>query len=160
MEAKVSEFIAPNSQRAIEQAKAEKLDVVFPEKNQLQLDIDNDTAYAVYKAHYDIVDGYWGIEYANEQPSRSGTPGKKHITVTLTVEVSNKDRIALQAFLGSDLKREVLSFIQEEDGDPHPTLFLEKPATPLLKAPVQDEEIGELVTDDPEHANHIATFQV
>lgn len=159
METKVSEFIAPNSQRAIEQAKQEKLEVVFPKKNQLQLDIDNDAAYAVYEAHYDIVDGYWGISYTDEQPSRSGKPGKKHITVTLSREVTNKERIALQAFLGSDLKREVLSFVQEEEGDPHPTLFLEKPAQKLLEAP-KDDEIGELVTDDPEHANHIATFQV
>jgi len=126
METRVSEFIAPNSRRAIDIAKTQGLDVVLPEANQLQIDIDDEAALKVYEAHYDIVDSYWGIEHTKVTPSKSGLPGKSHITVTLSQKISNKDRIALQTFLGSDRKREILSYIQEENGDAHPTLFLEK----------------------------------
>jgi hypothetical protein len=166
METKVSDFIAPNSNRAIEQAKLLNLDVVFPKKNELQIDVDDDAAYEVFKAHYDIVDRYWGIDAANIRPSRSGQDGKKHITVRLSQDVKNTERIALQAFLGSDRKRELLSYIQAENGDANPTLFLENKRRKLVQTPdggivfAPDEETGELVTDDPEHAQHVATFQV
>ena len=159
----MSEFIAPNSKRAIEQAKSENLDVVFPADNQLQLDIDSEAAFDLYNDHYDIVNTYWGIDDETITLSRSGNPDKRHITLTLSRKVSNKDRIALQAFLGSDLKREVLSFVQAENGDPHPTLFLEKRGPKAVEAwqkAKDDMESGELVADDPEHENHIATFQV
>lgn len=122
----MSEFVAPNSQRAIDYAAKKGFEVVFPKTNELQIDIDDDAAMEVYRAHYDIVDHYWGIKEDRVTQSKSGEPGKRHITVTLNQNVTDKERIALQAMLGSDRKRELLSYVQAEEGDAHPTLFLEK----------------------------------
>ena len=54
--------------------------------------------------------------------------------MTLTEPVSNEKRILLQALLGSDPVREMLSLIRVLNDDEHPTLFMEKPAQKLLSA--------------------------
>lgn len=138
----MSEFIAPTSQRAITQAQKEGLRVVFPAANELQLDIDDEAAYQVFEKNIEIIDGQYGPSTHVAKPSRSGKRGKYHITVTLPVPVtSNHERIALQAFLGSDRTREALSWLQAENRDEHPTLFLEYP---LPEAVTAAAEIGAL----------------
>jgi hypothetical protein len=48
------------------------------------------------------------------EPSRSGLP-KRHITVTLVDPVSQIERLALQAMLGSDRVRELLGYVQHQE---------------------------------------------
>lgn len=117
----------PNSARAINEAEKDNLDVVFPKANELQIDIDNEHSYEVYVKMSEILERHYGIIYAKDRPSRSGLP-KRHITITLRQDLTNMERIALQACMGSDRVREALSVIQERNGDPHATLFLEKKA--------------------------------
>jgi hypothetical protein len=127
-----SEFIAPNSERAIHEAKLLGLEVVFPAADELQIDIDNSADYEVFLEHIGILERYYCTAFEpKETLSRSGGDCK-HITVKLHHKISNTERILLQAVLGSDRKREILSLLQEWGGDAHPTLFLEKPAQPLL----------------------------
>ena len=117
---------APNSEKARQLAEKENLLVVLPQPNELQLDIDNAESGNVFKRHYQILDKYIGIEKVEEHASRHGGD-RKHITVTLKRPVlSLLERIALQAMLGSDRKRELLSLIESELGDETPTLFLEE----------------------------------
>lgn len=123
----MSNFIAPTSQRALDEAKQKGLEVVFPGENELQIDIDDEAALKTYTAHEDIIENHWGIKRATKEASKSGKPGKYHITVTLKKRISPLERIALQMALGSDRKREVLSLVQLNNGDPNPTLFLETP---------------------------------
>ena len=123
----------PNSQRAINQAIMEGLEVVYPEANQLQIDIDNHHSYMLLYNQLGIVQKFIGEYDYKETPSKSGEPHKFHITLTFTdIEFSPLARIGLQAMLGSDRVRELLSYVQFVNGDLHPTLFLEKKTQPLL----------------------------
>jgi hypothetical protein len=129
---KGSEFIAPNSERAFQEAKLLGLEVVLPKANELQIDIDTPEDREVFNHHFGILQKYEQAEIIRDEPSKSGGD-KRHITVELGRDISNLERILLQSVLGSDRKREILSWVQYCNGDEHPTLFLEK-AQQLLTA--------------------------
>ena len=138
-------FDSITSKVAYEDADALGLEVVLPQDDQLQIDIDDEAAYAVYlgnRQRYEIHFLDNPIKFAEEKPSRSGEPGKKHITVTLTEPVSNEKRILLQALLGSDPVREMLSYVRLANDDDYPTLFMEKPAPKQLEAAPEHLMLG------------------
>ena len=95
--------------------------IVLPEQNQLS-DEDYErfckTEYIISKNEPRL------IEFYERHPSKSGGR-KQHITVRLGRAVSNLERIALQAVLGSDRSREALSLLSHFAGHPHPTMFFE-----------------------------------
>ena len=128
----------PNSQNALNLAKLQDLEVKFPANNELFIDIDNEHSFQLFQKQLDIIRKYIGVVDDQSTISRHGLPGR-HITLTLDRTVTELERIALQACLGSDRVRELLGFIQNDIEDPHPTLFLEK--KPLLLAVPRDEEI-------------------
>ena len=115
-----------NGAEAIAWAAENNLDVVLPDNNQLLLDIDNDYDRGVFEQNRDIIDTFYGILSTSEGPSRSGKSGKRHIIVTLRTPVSPLERIALQAILGSDRRREAHSIRRLAQSDPNVTLFFEK----------------------------------
>lgn len=117
----------PNSLRAIEEAERSGLDVVYPKPNELQIDIDNEHSLLLFGKQLDIVKKFIGYVSHTDNPSRSGGV-KRHITVVLSHEVSTIERLALQAMLGSDRVRELLGYVQYQENDPNPVLFLEKRA--------------------------------
>lgn len=111
------------------------MEVVLPQDNQLQIDIDNEESYKVYLGNlvrYKLHFADNPVLFTEEKPSKSGKEGKRHITVTLADPISNEQRILFQALLGSDPVREMLSYIRLVNDDEHPTLFIEKPAQKLL----------------------------
>ena len=117
----------PSSRFAYERATRENLQIVLPRANELQIDIDNEDAEEVFTVLMNhLVPAFIGFSSVIKNPSKSGAPGKFHITVALNQDVTPLERIALQAILGSDRKRELLSFIELANGDKTPTLFLEK----------------------------------
>lgn len=115
-----------STQDAIEQAKARGLKTIFPSENELQIDIDDraseDLFWELYRSIF--IRYFESGKEPKVTPSKSGGE-KKHITVTLTRDVTAMERILLQACLGSDRKRELLSFIELIKGDAMPTLFFE-----------------------------------
>jgi hypothetical protein len=124
------DFWTIKSEHAFKEAKAHDLTVVLPESNQLLLDIDTPEDEAVFNKnlpkfqdHVCEVSGY---------EKRTSRNGNVHIYVTLARDVTNEERITFQSFLGSDQTRELLSYIREINGDPHPTLFIEKKSVLLL----------------------------
>jgi hypothetical protein len=119
----------PNSKRAEDLAAKENLTVVYPGDDEVLIDIDNDHSFQVYLKHRDVIAKHLGILSENVQPSRNKKEGL-HVTLKMKSPVTELERIAIQACLGSDRMREVLGFIQYKNGDPHPTLFLEKKPTP------------------------------
>ena len=135
----------PNSQRAINQAQIEGLEAIYPQHNELQIDIDNEHSYMLLKNQLHIVNKFIGFYNYKETPSKSGKPWKKHITLTFGygVTFTNLERVGLQAMLGSDRVRELLSYVQAQSGDPHPTLFLEKTASKLLTEETLDQRKGQ-----------------
>jgi hypothetical protein len=132
----------PNSQNAINKAKLENLIVVFPEPNQLFIDLDNEISYQMFIRQFQIFQKF--IDKGAEvkvTTSKSGLP-KQHATVRLSFKVTEEKRILFQALLGSDRVRELLGYVQETNGDPHPTLFLEA-------GPKQLPDYGQCYPDAP-----------
>jgi len=124
----MSEFITAGgntSAEAREWATKEGLTVRTPADNELFIDIDNSLEFDQFVRNYDIVDRFAGIQNVFTTPSRSKPEGK-HIVVILYNKITPLERIALQAILGSDRRREGHSIIRLQDGDREPTLFFEK----------------------------------
>ena len=135
----------PNSQRAINQAQMEGLEVVLPEDNQLQIDLDNEHSYRLLQNQLGIVQKFLGDYGYEEHLSKSGEPTKRHVTLTFEdLKFTTLERLALQAMLGSDRIRELLGYVQLKNNDPNPVLFLEK------KAPLALPEAPVNVTTDSE----------
>ena len=108
---------------AIAKAATLGLAVVFPAPNQLFVDIDDEDSMDVFAENIRRLNN---VSYT-VAPSPSGTPGHYHITVTVPEAVSSLERIALQAMLGSDPTREILSWQRLRRGISDPTLFFERP---------------------------------
>lgn len=131
------DFFTIASKQAYRDAEILGFEVALPQDNQLQIDIDDEASYQVYLGNLDRYMVHFSdnpVTFADVLPSKSGAPEKKHITVTLADPISNEQRILLQALLGSDPVREMLSYIRLVNDDEHPTLFLEKPAPKQLEA--------------------------
>jgi hypothetical protein len=146
------------SSQAYKDAAILGFEVVLPQDNQLQIDIDDEAAYLVYlgnlkryKLHFDNNP----VILEETKPSKSGKEGHRHITLTLADPVSNEMRIMLQALLGSDPVRELLSYIRLVNDDEHPTLFIEKPAQKLLSG-ITEEAL--LAAGTPEEDQGITHF--
>lgn len=109
-------------------AKEKGLSVVYPKKNQLFIDIDSREGMAVFETSMEILqDRMPGlVVHTKTLPSASGG-AHFHITVTLSRPVrSEQERLLLQAVLGSDGTRGLLSYIFLSGGRARPTCFFEK----------------------------------
>lgn len=117
-----------SSQRSLDIAREEGLRIVVPTARQLFIDIDNDTDYERFCDAYDRAYDLGFVSGYSERPSKSGEPGHRHIIVSTPLVVETPlMRIALQAILGSDWKRELWSLKRLQEHDAIPTLFYEKP---------------------------------
>ncbi len=116
-----------STQGSLDQAFKQGVRVIIPKDRQLQIDIDSDDDYSRFTQAYDALkQHYLNVPlYYKTSPSRNGGEGR-HITVEMTEELAQIERIALQAILGSDWRRELFSLIRVRKGEPLPTLFFEK----------------------------------
>lgn len=107
-------------------AKSRGLVVVYPKKNQLQIDLDSEDAYRNFLDQMDALDirHSWAVI----TPSASGLPNR-HATITFTNgrTFTEWERIAIQFALGSDPVREKLNIMRLYNGLPNPTRLFEKP---------------------------------
>lgn len=107
---------------------AEKLglDVVWPAKNELFIDIDEYKDLSVFLENVAILRAEFNIEEVHVVPSRNGGNGK-HVTVRVKDhEFDDRERLMLQAMLGSDRKREILALIGVMRGFEANTCFFKK----------------------------------
>lgn len=99
--------------------------------NELQIDIDSNAALNLFRAHWHIFNSRMAAyrkpitSLTTIEPSPSGKRGHWHITITFQRALDPTTRIALQAVLGSDRMRELLSLCRLLNGSPIPTLFFE-----------------------------------
>jgi hypothetical protein len=114
------------SANAYAEAEANGCIVKLPSDDELFIDIDDQASKNQFSMNIGKVEEQMGEIVINEAPSPSGNPERQHITVKLSRKVEPMERILLQALLGSDLKREALSWIRLVNNDPNPTLFYEK----------------------------------
>jgi hypothetical protein len=121
-------FAGLSSEIAYREAADHNLEVVLPEPYDLLIDIDNEADMARFDRGMDFIIKHFNGQVIKSTPSRSGLP-KRHIIVRLDRPVTDAERIALQAALGSDPVREILGIVRVQHKDPHPTLFLENRPT-------------------------------
>lgn len=102
--------------------------IVYPEENQLQLDIDTDEQYEIFDRRINSLSKVllWHVTEV-EEPSRKGLP-HRHITITVKDKVFTEiERIAFQFMLGSDPVRESLNLLRAADGEERPSRLFEDP---------------------------------
>jgi len=107
-------------------AKANGRVVVVPKANELFVDIDSEADMERFKRLRATVESFLPLK-VDVRPSPSGRPGRHHIVVTLDREVTEIERVALQAILGSDPTREALSYRRILNSITPATLFFENP---------------------------------
>jgi hypothetical protein len=114
-------------EHAEEQAKAKGCRVVEPASNELFIDIDSEVDYAYFQKQIKRIEVRWPCAW-RATGSPSGKPGRYHVRVVFEGDrrLDHWQRIALQAVLGSDRVRELISVQRLLDGDATPTLFFEK----------------------------------
>ena len=94
------------------------------DENELQLDIDNEEQYEHFQRMRPAVEEMFDVTDIVETPSKSGN---RHIRLFTAYNLSVPERIALQALLGSDPKKELISLRRWLNGDPVPILLFELP---------------------------------
>jgi len=115
------------SSRAIRIAADNGWRVDFPAADELFIDIDGDYSLTKFNQNLLVLDRMIGVLAHQETPSKSGEVGKFHARVRLRRELKgNVERVMLQAMMGSDPTRELLSLERILVNDPQPTLFYEK----------------------------------
>jgi len=129
-EEEMEEYASLHSSEAIKEAEENGGEVLFPSPNQLYLDLDSEESVNLFLNNLNMLDRHISINQCGYQESR--TPGKYHGIVELNAPVmSDMERVLLQAILGSDPKREFLSYMRILKRDPHPTLFIEGGRKPV-----------------------------
>jgi hypothetical protein len=118
-----------NAQKAQEAG----LEVYVPKDNELTLDLDNEDyeAFSIFGPSeplgemLNMLSRYYGtISY---RPTKSKS-GKVHLYITLPAPVNRVERIALQAIMGSDPKREMINLVRHNNGAMgEPILMFEVP---------------------------------
>lgn len=95
-------------QKTREQAKKDGFTIIHPAPDRLLLDLDTPESQERYAQLFPVVQGYFeGAIEENRWLSKSGIG--MHVVVKLPFHIDMPSRIALQAALGSDPKREILS---------------------------------------------------
>lgn len=128
--------IVRTNEQMEEWAKQEGCDYIEATDSELFIDIDTKEQLATFwnnlnLAHrlFDHVPsdklGYWGRQQIKITDSKQGGD-HKHIRVKLWAPLDIKDRILLQACLGSDLKRELISWKRAQEGEKNVVIFFEK----------------------------------
>lgn len=97
---------------------------VLPKADELFLDVDNRADLEVMKE----ILGVLGLRFQVVEKQRTTSKSKNghvHVVLKAPRELHPLERIALQACLGSDRKREALSLLRHMDGKYAPTVFFE-----------------------------------
>lgn len=123
----MSNFVATNDQRE-RRAASRNLEIVDPLPTELFLDIDCEADLAYYERLLPLLQQHLEcVEIARWQ-SQSATEGHWHILCRTKICLSDAQRIALQAALGSDRKRELFSILRViHQSDVSATAFFETP---------------------------------
>lgn len=107
------------------------LDVVYPEHDQLQLDLDTEAQWEEFNRRLPFFQ-FGEFLRIEVKPSASGLPNR-HVTLTFPGHTFKMwERIALQAALNSDPIREFLSARRLWQGTEKPSCLFEVPSAQLL----------------------------
>lgn len=86
--------------------------VILPGPREVFVDVDTDEDYAVLQAQIErLRSNGFAIAVTKEHPSASGLP-HRHVYLEVNTDLTPLERVALQAALGSDRTRELLSLLR------------------------------------------------
>lgn len=103
--------------------------IVEPAPNQLQLDLDGARAIRKYGMQWSILYRAGLTKGWKEKLQPSKKNGHVHVVITMPKAVDNLERVALQAVLGSDVKREAFNYCRVKKHNKYPiVLFRKEPA--------------------------------
>jgi hypothetical protein len=122
-----SDYFKPSTPDDLENT-ARNLGMVvhYPDNNALFVDLDSPATLNEFYKRFAVLKAAEPDAWVNVKQSKS--PGHFHAVVGLPRRVKQWERIALQAALGSDPKRELLACLKRtETGGPGPTCFFEVP---------------------------------
>ena len=102
-------------------------DVVVASDRQLFIDIDTDYQFELFNKQLSLLKKHFYFGKVDIKPSKQGLP-HRHITVNLYAPYSLIERIALQACMGSDPTRELISVRRAMDQEENVVIFFEKRA--------------------------------
>ena len=120
----MGEFYGIPREKLQEEAKKKGLKVVFPNKNQLFVDIDSRESMKICHKRIDMLKSLFDCKL-KKKVSRSGHP-HYHIYIDAKRTFTDVERILLQLFLGSDANHEFLSYKDHTNGESCPVLFFER----------------------------------
>jgi hypothetical protein len=87
--------------------------------------VDLDRESPRFSEMFRMIDELYGIQWVESWYSKSGAPNR-HVLIGMTETLTIPERIALQAILGSDAKREILSLKRHADVD-NPVILFQPP---------------------------------
>lgn len=142
LEATMSEVRHQSQIECAAMARSMGLDAYFPAENELFIDIDSEGQLQHLYKNLDVVQKTLdGADIIRKTPSPSGKPGHYHVVIRCGKPASLVERMLLQAVLGSDLTREVLSWCRFRQGNTSPIALFEKPRQKQPISTKVDEEI-------------------
>jgi len=111
----------------LRRARKNGLRVVEPKRNELQIDIDGSAELAIFRQQWSILEKAGITKTWAFSISPSKRPGKFHVTVTIQgCDITNINRVCLQAILGSDIRREAFNLCRVLNGNKYPIVFFER----------------------------------
>lgn len=106
-------------------AERQGVDVIWSDDHTLLLDLDGDDSINVFWRQWDmLIDTHpdpYNFSEPRILPSRGGHG--YHAIIRVEAPLNNHQRILLQAILGSDVKRELLSYVGLLHGQDNPTVL-------------------------------------
>lgn len=102
-----------------------KCGLLIANDKQLFVDLDTEEQYTQFKFQIKLLKKHFWFSGWTEAPSMSGLP-HRHIVVTMHDAYPVMTRIALQACLGSDPTRELLSVRRAHNNEDNVVIFFEK----------------------------------
>jgi hypothetical protein len=113
--------------RRINKAVKKGLLVVEPKANELQIDLDGARALHVYGRQFYLLKQAGITKKWKEKIAPSKGGGQRvHVTITTPFPLNNVLRVAFQAVLGSDIKREAFNLCRTIKGNRYPIVFFEQ----------------------------------
>lgn len=98
----------------------------YPKRNELLIDLDSLEAESYFLRELERLENELECSLEKEY-WESKTPGHMHYVIKLPRDLEPFERIALQAALGSDRRKELISVFRIWTGDPHPVLLAKPP---------------------------------
>jgi hypothetical protein len=118
------------------QARKHRCDVLYASDTTLLIDLDDNEAYNTFLDQLELLEDL-GTDWFSGYDILASRNGNKHAVVRLSEPMPLIERLLLQACLGSDRKRELLSYVGMLRGQPRPSLLF------------RPKVFGELTTSEP-----------